>query len=432
MRSSLDPLLDRAPCGFVSFGDDSAVTLINATLLERLGYRREEVVGRHVEQLFTVGGRIFHQTHLFPLIKLHGRAQEVFLMLQAKSGEHVGMICNAVRSDRDGLVSNDCIFMEVQERRKFEEALLEAKRAAERARAELAVQAAELEEANSMLREQAVELEEHQELLQEQAVELEAQGENLRRLNDELLSQASELERQRAIAEEANRAKSSFLAVMSHELRTPLNAIGGYVQILEMGVHGPVTPAQQDALARIDRSQRHLLRLINDILNLARIESGRVEYDISVHDAAEILDSVIPMVEPQIVARRLTFWNEVPRGLRVKADREKAQQVVLNLLTNAVKFTEPEGRVTLDAGHDADGSRVFLRVTDTGRGIKPNMLDRIFEPFIQVDASHTRAGEGTGLGLGISRDLARGMGGDLTAKSTFGQGSAFTFTLPSA
>ena len=126
--------------------------------------------------------------------------------------------------------------------------------------------------------------------------------------------QAKELERQRTLAEEANHAKSSFLAMMSHELRTPLNAIGGYVQLLEMGVHGPVTGAQIDALGRVTRSQQHLLRLINDLLNLARIESGRVDYDVQSIALDDVVQSTLPMVEPQLAARGLRYEVNVPPG----------------------------------------------------------------------------------------------------------------------
>jgi signal transduction histidine kinase len=145
----------------------------------------------------------------------------------------------------------------------------------------------------------------------------------------------------------------------------------------------------------------------------------------------EVVDAVLPMVEPQLDARHLRFNVRVAPGVAAHADRQKVEQILLNLISNAVKFTPPDGTVSVDAAEDeSDASRVILRVTDTGIGIAPAQLAEIFEPFVQVDASHTRRAQGTGLGLTISRDLARGMGGDLTATSEPGKGSAFTLTLP--
>ncbi|MDB4947511.1 MAG: ATP-binding region ATPase domain protein, partial [Gemmatimonadetes bacterium] len=232
-------------------------------------------------------------------------------------------------------------------------------------------------------------------------------------------------------AEAANRAKAEFLTVMSHELRTPLNAIGGYAQLIEMGVHGPVSDAQAGALDRIQRSQRHLLSLINDVLNYARIEAARVQYDVADVAVGGILAGLEAMVAPQVAARSLDF--EAAPGnprLRVVADEEKTRQVLLNLLSNAVKFTPEGGRVRVWA--EDSGDRVRIRVSDTGAGIPSDKLEAIFEPFVQLGRGLSSVQEGTGLGLAISRDLARGMGGDLAADSTVGEGSTFTLTLPRA
>jgi len=242
----------------------------------------------------------------------------------------------------------------------------------------------------------------------------------------------AQAEAARTEAERANATKSQFLAVMSHELRTPLNAIGGYAELLEMGLRGPVTEAQLADLARIKRSQHHLLGLINDILNFARLEAGRAHFavdDVSLDVAA---DDVTALVLPQLRAKGLTLARDAawPRGLAVRADREKLQQVLVNLLTNALKFTDAPGAVTLVA--ERVGPEVRVRVRDTGIGIPGDQLARVFEPFVQVDPRLARAREGTGLGLAISRDLARGMGGDLTAESVPGVGSTFTLTLPVA
>jgi PAS domain S-box-containing protein len=433
VSTTVDDRLDSAPCGLLSFAEDGTVTWANRTLLEMLGYERGELVGRHIDRILPVGSRIFYQTHWFPLLRLHGHAEEIFLMLRPRTGEDVGMLVNAVRRERGGAIVYDCALMRVRERQKYEDELLRARRNAEQARDELEAQKRELQQANQQLEAQTVELELQQQQLQAQAVELEAASEELRVVNDDLLARTEEAEHLRDAAEEANRAKSTFLAVMSHELRTPLNAIAGYVQLLEMGIHGPVTEAQVETLGRIGRSQRHLLRLINEVLNLARIESGRVEYDLEALPVAQVVAEVAPMVEPQLQARGLTFTVDVAPELRVRADREKLLQILLNLLGNAVKFTPAGGRVSLDARRSPGSEeRVLLRVRDTGIGIPAEKLASIFEPFVQVDASHTRGEHGTGLGLAISRDLARGMDGDLTAESVPDQGSTFMLVLPLA
>jgi signal transduction histidine kinase len=216
---------------------------------------------------------------------------------------------------------------------------------------------------------------------------------------------------------------------MSHELRTPLNAIGGYVQLILMEVQGPITNEQRQSLERVDRSQRHLLGLINDLLNLSRIEAGRVDYLSERVPLHELLQSVLPMVGPQMTAKALRCEEDVP-DLVARADREKVRQIVLNLLTNAVKFTPNGGTIRMSAESDGGNGRILLHVSDTGIGIPADMIDRVFEPFVQVNLRPSRISEGTGLGLAISRDLARGMGGELRLKSTLGAGSTFTLELP--
>jgi signal transduction histidine kinase len=235
----------------------------------------------------------------------------------------------------------------------------------------------------------------------------------------------------RAEAERANRAKSEFLAVMSHELRTPLNAIGGYAELMEMGIRGPITPQQREDLRRVQTSQRHLLGLINEVLNYARLETGTVHYDIGEVRMRDTLAAAEALVAPQAQAKELALAVEpCPPSVVARADAEKVRQILVNLLSNAVKFTDAGGRVELACA--SSGARVEVVVRDTGIGIAADQLDRIFEPFVQVRADLTRTAEGTGLGLAISRDLARGMGGDLTAESAPGAGSAFTLTLPAA
>jgi signal transduction histidine kinase len=218
---------------------------------------------------------------------------------------------------------------------------------------------------------------------------------------------------------------------MSHELRTPLNAIGGYAELMEMGLRGPVTDQQQEDLARIQASQRHLLGLINEVLNYARLETGTVRYDLAAVRMGDALAAAEALIAPQARAKGLALIvTEVPGDVAVRADADKLRQIVVNLLSNALKFTDRGGRIELRC--TPQNGCVLLRVADTGIGIPADKLEAIFEPFVQVRADLTRTAEGTGLGLAISRDLARGMGGDLTAESTLGVGSTFTLTLPQA
>ena len=255
------------------------------------------------------------------------------------------------------------------------------------------------------------------------------------RLVSELVVERDESDRARAEAESANRAKSDFLAMMSHELRTPLNAIGGYAELIDMGLHGPVTPEQRTALDRIQRSQRALLSLINEVLNFARLETGAVTYHLTDVPVAEVVAEAEVLVAPQLREKGLGYsWAGCDLRLAVRADREKLQQVLLNLLSNAIKFTDARagvpGRIEVScAPRPADG-RVLICVRDSGMGIPPDKAEAVFEPFVQVDQRLKRAHMGTGLGLSISRDLTRGMEGNLTVESIPGVGSTFTITLP--
>jgi PAS domain S-box-containing protein len=241
----------------------------------------------------------------------------------------------------------------------------------------------------------------------------------------------NEAEAARAAAEDANRAKAEFLAAMSHELRTPLNAIGGYVGLLEMGVHGPLTDEQRNALSRIDANQRHLLTHINDVLSFARLEAGSIEFDIGTLSALDLLATMEPLVAPQAAAKDIAYaMEECDPALGLRGDGERVRQILLNLLGNAIKFTPPGGTVTLACRPEAE--TVGITVEDSGVGIAPEEQERVFDSFQQVDRRLNQPAEGVGLGLAISRDLARAMAGDLTVESEPGEGSTFTLHLPRA
>ncbi len=231
-------------------------------------------------------------------------------------------------------------------------------------------------------------------------------------------------------AEAANAAKAIFLTTMSHELRTPLNAVSGYVDLLEMGVRGPVTDLQREDLRRIRRASQHLLVLINDILNYARLEAGSVELHFSEVTLTDALQGMEALIAPQLQTKGVTYeYEPCDRAVRVYADREKLDQILLNLVGNAVKFTDRGGRITLSCEIVGEAARVI--VTDTGRGIPRGKLETIFDPFVQVDRHLTpERQQGVGLGLAISRDLARAMQGDISVQSDAGKGATFVLTLP--
>jgi len=304
----------------------------------------------------------------------------------------------------------------------------------------------ELELRNQQLQEQAMEMESQQSHLQEQATELEMQSEELKSTIEQLEQQSAQAEKARAVAEEAtrsaeeaNRAKSPFLTTMSHELRTPLNAIAGYVDLLSMEIRGPLVEAQLEDLRRIKKSGQHLLSLINDILNLAKIESGQLDLHIQDVSIAKVFENVDTLVAPQFNSKKINYvFPQCDPSLHVRADGDKLQQIILNVLSNACKFTGEGGRVTVEcdtprASADGDHECVAIVIRDTGRGIAPDKLEKIFEPFVQIDRHLTGASQqGVGLGLAISRDLARSMTGDLVAESVVGVGTTFVLTVPRA
>jgi signal transduction histidine kinase len=249
-----------------------------------------------------------------------------------------------------------------------------------------------------------------------------------------------EHEQRTAVAEAANAAKTTFLTTMSHELRTPLNAIAGYVDLLELGLYGPLTAEQHGALKNVRRSGQRLLGLITNILNFVQLDAGQVQYqmrDVSVHD---LLADLAEVIEPQVRKKEIayTYVPYAADGLVVCTDPDRLTQIVLNLLSNAVKFTASGGRVTIAssvscAGGEPHGewNQLHIAVTDTGRGIPRNKLALIFEPFVQLDRQLVHESQqGVGLGLAITRDLARQLGGELVAESVLGEGSTFAVVLP--
>src|SRR6266576_3523021 len=283
-----------------------------------------------------------------------------------------------------------------------------------------AVRLAALEESNQLLQTQARQLEHQTNEAKELAHELALTNEALR-------SVISEAKKAWAAADAANRSKAEFLAVMSHELRTPLNSIGGYVDLLEMELRGPLTEAQRADLARIKRSQEHLLGIITDILNFTRLEATEVKFEIIDVPLRALMGDLDAMVSSLARAKSLLYESESPpSSLFTRTDPDKLRQIMINLLSNAVKFTPEGGRIRVYS--TTDERSVSIHVEDNGPGIPADKRESVFEPFVQLDRGLTRTNDGTGLGLAISRGLARGMDADVTLESEVGVGSTFTLT----
>jgi PAS domain S-box-containing protein len=354
----MDELLNTAPCGFLSFEDDGRVRLVNETLLQMLGRERGEVVGRHVESLLPVASRIFYQTHLFPILKLHGRVDEVYFTLRSKSGAEIPVLVNAARRERGGVTLNECVLMHMRQRDQYEGEILRAKRE----------------------------------------------------------------------AEDATRAKDEFLAMVSHELRTPLTAILGWAEMMSSG------RLDADSVARgmetIKRNARSQLQLIEDLLDISRIISGKIRLDVRAFDPASVVEAAVDVVRPAADAKGIRLRPVLdPKAGPVSADPERLQQVLWNLLSNAVKFTPKGGRVEVRL--ERVDSSVEISVSDTGQGISAEFLPYVFDRFRQAEGAKTTRQGGLGLGMAITKHLVELHGGTIRAESPGeGQGSTFTLRLP--
>ncbi|HEY6842812.1 MAG TPA: HAMP domain-containing sensor histidine kinase [Thermoanaerobaculia bacterium] len=351
-------LLDTAPCGFVTFDDNGTILRTNMRLRDRLGYAEGELEGQSLETILSIGGRIFYHTHFFPMLKMHGFVDEMYFSMRTKSGEELPALANAARSERDGKAVNDCVFLRMRQRLRYEDELLRARKA----------------------------------------------------------------------AEAAGDAKAKFLSMMSHDLRTPLQSISGYADLLL--VDQSLSAEQRQMIQTIKSAGQEMLRLMNDILGFAQLESGKVEVRMGTVPIAAAIARAEVLMRVRFDDANICYTrSECPPDLAASADPDRLQQVLLNLLTNAAKFTPAGGSIMVSCGRDGD--KVRIDVGDTGIGIAPENIATIFEPFVQVHARYS-SNRGVGLGLSISRELVRAIGGDLTVTSEFGQGSTFTITLPAA
>lgn len=360
LADGMEALLDNLPCGYVSVSDDGKMQKVNATLAAMLGYSRGELEGWHLQKILPPGGRMFYQTHVFPLLKLHGAVEEIYIPLRTRAAVDVPMLLNAKRREESDSVLIDCVFVRMLQRHEFEDQLVQARR----------------------------------------------------------------------VAEEASAAKAKFLSMMSHDLRTPLSTMLTYAALVGRNELGETTEDQRDAMQEIRSAGGELLRMLNDILDFAQLEGGKVPVRLLPVSAAAAARRAQMLVREQAREAGIVLIVDVPDEVEVIADPDRLQQILLNLLTNALKFTQHGGRVSVTCRQD---DSVTLRVEDTGIGIPPHELTRIFDPFVQLgDPVADTSQRGVGLGLAISRELARAMSGDLRAESTPGAGSVFTVELPAA
>jgi PAS domain S-box-containing protein len=353
----MDELLNNAPCGFLVITDNGDVAEANATLVKLLGYAREELIGAHVKKLFSAAGNIFYQTHFFPLLKLQGRIEEIYLPMRNSAGEEIPVLVNAARREQNGAVFYDCVLMAMHQRHVYEDDILQAKKT----------------------------------------------------------------------AETANRTKEEFLSVVSHDLRTPLTSILGWVEILK-GKEDDVELVKK-ALAIIKRGAAAQKTLIEDILDFARISSGKMKIDARPVDLKEIITSAMEIVASTADAKEIRIESDLGADSFVMGDAMRLQQVLWNLLSNAIKFTPKKGRVSI--GLNRLGPNVEIKVSDTGKGISAEFLPHVFDRFLQENETDTRQYSGLGLGLTITRHVVELHGGSVTAESPGeNKGATFTVILP--
>ena len=248
------------------------------------------------------------------------------------------------------------------------------------------------------------------------------------RMEEKLLIALGELTIARNKAEEADKIKSSFLATMSHELRTPLNSIIGFTGILQQEMVGPLNEEQKKQLGMVRGSSSHLLNLINDVLDISKIEAGQMQFMKESFNLRESIEKIIQTIQPQAENKNLEVEVEIASGvMTITSDQRRVEQVILNLLSNAIKFIE-HGKIRVECS--INEGQVLVRVIDTGIGIKNEDMEKLFKPFRQIDAAITRKYEGTGLGLSICKKIIELLGGKIWVESEWGKGSTFSFTLP--
>ncbi len=354
----MDQLLDRIPCGYLTFNDEGVIREVNERFCEMIGCSMEKLAGQSVESVFTPGSGVFYQTHLYPLLKLKNRVEEVYLSMKSASGKKIPVLINALRSEENGVFLNRCIIVQLQRRSEYVNQILHAKKQ----------------------------------------------------------------------AEEISKSKEKFLSMMSHELRTPLQVIISLVELLSEELNGDALSDEAEYLGMIKHAGKDLNRLIDDFLNFARLETGYFDVNTEVVVLEESVIRAVMMMLPKAEMKKIKINRCEKTDVKVMADPDRLQQILMNLLTNAIKFTDEGGWISISTR--TEDAFVYIDVTDTGIGIPSDQQEIIFSPFMQVQTESAGKGSGYGLGLAICRQLAALMEGDLTVQSKPGKGSTFTLSLP--
>jgi PAS domain S-box-containing protein len=478
---------DALPCGVVVLDDNGRILRLNTRLTVWLGRPAQDLLGLGVEELFTRASSLLYQTYVFPALRLSGLADEVSISLKHANGAVIDTLLCASRQGPVGEGLVHCTFMRLQERRRLEYQLLTAKRAADEApgllfqlrqplqgpmvfsyandamrtlfgvRPELAQQSAEVvwqtvhpEDALALRQSMQTSAEHMRSWRGEFRVCLvpgsqkvawrEVHASPLREPDGTWLwngyiadiTERKQLEdslREKATAEQANQAKSEFLSRMSHELRTPLNGILGFARLMQMHDASNLRADQFSRLGHIEAAGNSLLHLINEMLEISRIESGHTEVRLGPVVLAQALDHVLQLAEPLAAQRQVRLCSRGDVFLCVTADVQRLGQILLNLISNAIKYGPAHGEVVVTV--EGDGPTALLHVLDQGPGLSPEQQAHLFQPFNRLGAERTSV-EGVGLGLVISRGLVERMGGELTVRSRPGQGACFTVRLPLA
>lgn len=353
-------ILNQLPCGYLVFNDEGILVQVNNKLCEVLNYSSEELINKHIDAILTPGAKIFYQTHLFPLLKMEKKVDEIYLTLRAKGDKSIPVLINAERLSENNTHKNRCIIVQMKRRSEYEDRILHDKKEAE------------------------------------------------------LTSDK----------------KEKLLSMMSHELRSPLNVILGMVELLSEELNGDGQSDQYRYLGLIKNAGKDLARLANDILNFAKLESGYFEVNTEVVLLEEVLMNSFMMAMPDAENKGIRMIRSEKTELKVLADKGRLKQVIMNLLTNAVKYTESGGEIELST--KKEGQFATINVKDTGVGIPSEKIDQIFQPFTQMDNSSSSGKRGFGLGLPITKKLIHLMGGNLSVSSKPGEGSVFSVQIPLA